>query len=60
MGWLFVGLGGFLGSVGRYLLSMAIPAAAGFPLATFLINIVGLPFVRAALAGRGGWQAGLR
>ena len=50
MGWLFVGLGGFLGSVGRYLLSMAIPAAAGFPIATFLINIVG-SFALGYLAG---------
>lgn len=48
---LFVGMGGFLGSVARYLISL-IPMAqrSGFPLATLLINIVG-SFVIGALAG---------
>lgn len=41
MGWFFVGLGGFLGSVARYLISLVIPAATGFPFATFVVNIVG-------------------
>lgn len=37
---LSVGLGGFLGSVARYGLSLLFPATA-FPFATFIINLVG-------------------
>jgi CrcB protein len=40
---LYVALGGALGSVARYLLSMAVHryAAAGFPYGTFTVNIIG-------------------
>lgn len=39
---LMVGLGGFVGSVGRYLISK-IPCGtvSGFPVATFAVNIIG-------------------
>ncbi len=56
---LLVGAGGFLGSVARYLISL-IPMAGGtgFPLNTFIINIVG-SFVIGALAGLAAKYAGL-
>ena len=38
---LFVFVGGGVGSVLRYLLSLYIPAVSGFPMATFLVNVVG-------------------
>jgi len=40
----FVGLGGFLGSVGRYLLSLLVTqwsSASRFPAATLVVNVVG-------------------
>ena len=40
LAFLSVGLGGFLGSVARYGLSLLFPATA-FPFATFIINLVG-------------------
>jgi fluoride exporter len=36
-----VGCGGMLGSLARYLASMLIPAAIGFPWATLFVNITG-------------------
>ncbi len=39
---LYVGLGGFIGSIGRYLIGLAfIPIAANFPFGTLLINFAG-------------------
>lgn len=40
---LFIGLGGFLGSIARYFLSTAVYRAAGesFPYGTLLVNILG-------------------
>ena len=40
MAMLCVGLGGFVGAVGRYLLGL-VPLEGDFPLMTFLINFVG-------------------
>lgn len=56
--WLIVGLGGFLGSVCRYLLSL-LPYAqrSGFPMITLLINITGA-FIIGMLAGVAGRYAG--
>ena len=50
---LWVALGGGLGAVGRYLLSLA-PFPAGFPVATLLTNFLGAVLIGAvtALAGR--------
>ena len=36
-----VALGGMLGSIARYLASLLIPTAAGFPWATLFVNITG-------------------
>ncbi|TGK35692.1 fluoride efflux transporter CrcB [Leptospira andrefontaineae] len=42
MNLLIVGLGGFLGSVCRYMISQTIPKDFGiFPLSTFVVNIAG-------------------
>lgn len=49
MNCLAVGIGGFVGSVLRYLAGFAIPSN-GFPLGTLTINIVG-SFVLALIAG---------
>lgn len=39
---LYVGLGGFIGSIGRYLVGLAfIPIASNFPFSTLLINFAG-------------------
>ena len=39
---LFVGLGGFIGSVARYLIGLlAVEIASGFPVKTFCINLLG-------------------
>lgn len=38
---LAVGIGGFLGAIGRFLLSEWIPATGAFPLATLFINWIG-------------------
>lgn len=39
---LFVGLGGFIGAVCRYLISLLpVQSESGFPYKTFLINVVG-------------------
>lgn len=39
---LFVGLGGFIGSVARYLIGLlAVETASGFPVKTFCINLLG-------------------
>lgn len=43
---LFVGAGGFIGSIMRYLLGFLSPTSShGFPFATFLINVVGAFFI---------------
>lgn len=57
---LLVALGGAVGSAARYGISLLIPTpSAGFPWATFFVNIVGA-FVIGALAGvagrGGGWM----
>ena len=41
--WLWVGLGGFLGSILRWYIAVNLPSLTGitFPLATFLVNGVG-------------------
>ena len=41
MSFLFVAIGGALGSVLRYVLSLVIPKAAGFPWPTFVANVLG-------------------
>ena len=41
MSFLYVALGGALGSVLRYLLSLVIPKVAGFPWPTFVANVLG-------------------
>ncbi|MGJ4746230.1 fluoride efflux transporter CrcB [Leptospira sp. SA-E8] len=42
MNLLIVGLGGFLGSVCRYMISQNIPKGSGlFPISTFAVNILG-------------------
>lgn len=41
MNFLFVALGGALGSVLRYFLSLVIPKVAGFPWPTFVVNVLG-------------------
>ncbi|PJZ47642.1 fluoride efflux transporter CrcB [Leptospira saintgironsiae] len=42
MNLLIIGLGGFLGSVCRYMISQAIPKDSGpFPISTFIVNIAG-------------------
>ena len=39
---LFVGLGGFIGSVARFLIGLlAVETASGFPVKTFCINLLG-------------------
>lgn len=43
---LCVGLGGFIGSVGRYLLGL-VPYEGDFPLMTFIINFVGAVIIGA-------------
>lgn len=41
-GVLIVGIGGFIGSVARYLVALALPlSATGFPYATLLVNLAG-------------------
>jgi CrcB protein len=41
MSFLFVAIGGALGSVLRYFLSLVIPKVAGFPWPTFVANVLG-------------------
>lgn len=43
MNWFWVGLGGFLGATGRYLVDRAVQSAAGldFPLGTLTVNVLG-------------------
>ena len=43
--YIFVGLGGALGSLLRYFLSTIIKSQGDFPLGTFLINVVGSFFI---------------
>jgi len=59
---LLVFVGGALGTVSRYLLGLAIPTLAGFPLATFLVNVVGAFALGVLLEGllRGGNDVGWR
>jgi len=38
---IWVGLGGFLGSVGRFLLGQVVPQSAGIPYPTLVINLTG-------------------
>ena len=54
---LWVGLGGFVGSVGRYLLSL-LPVRGPFPLATLLTNLLGAVLIGlvVGLAGRAGLE----
>ncbi|NPD30786.1 fluoride efflux transporter CrcB [Eggerthellaceae bacterium zg-1084] len=47
---LAVGVGGFVGSVLRYLAGLAAPSSSGFPVHTLLINVAG-SFALALIAG---------
>jgi len=48
---LFVGIGGFIGSVSRYLISsIPVKPAGGFPIWTLLINISGAFFIGVIIA----------
>ena len=53
---LYVGLGGFVGAVARYLLGL-VPVEGDFPLMTFLVNFSGAVLIgavfEAATAGSG-------
>ncbi|MBM3163755.1 MAG: fluoride efflux transporter CrcB [Chlorobi bacterium] len=43
---LLVGIGGFLGSIARYLVALVMPfAGTGFPFATFTVNLLGSFFI---------------
>jgi len=63
-GWLWVGIGGFLGSAARYGIAMAWPAPAGrFPWATFAVNAAGclaIGLVAGLWARNPHWHADLR
>ena len=55
---LLVGLGGFVGSVGRYLVGVLVsPTAAGIPAPTLLVNVVGSLLI-GLLAGIGQARVG--
>ena len=54
MAMLCVGLGGFVGAVGRYLLGL-VPLEGGFPLMTFLINFVGAVVIGAVFKAATVW-----
>ena len=41
MSWIYVACGGAIGATLRYLLSVLLPFAGGFPWATWLANIIG-------------------
>lgn len=48
MNWILVGIGGFIGSVLRYVVTWTITYQVGvtlFPLGTFLVNIIGCLFI---------------
>lgn len=45
MNFLFVAIGGALGSMLRYFLGLVIPKAAGFPWPTFVANVCGCLFI---------------
>lgn len=51
---LCVGLGGFLGAVGRYLLGL-VPYDGDFPLMTFLVNFLGAVAIGAVVEMAKGW-----
>ncbi len=56
---MIVGLGSFLGGGLRYVVSRLLPVAAGFPLGTFTVNVVGC-FLIGLLYGLkwdGGWMS---
>ena len=57
---LLVGLGGFIGSVARYLLSGAIAKwfPTSFPIGTFIVNVAGCLFIGIiyGIASRFGWM----
>lgn len=58
-----VALGGMCGTTGRYLLSLALPADGGWPVATFIANVVGsflLGVLLEALVRRGDEDPGRR
>lgn len=54
MAMLCVGLGGFVGAVGRYLLGL-VPLEGDFPLMTFLINFVGAVVIGAVFEAATVW-----
>ena len=54
MAMLCVGLGGFIGSVGRYLLGL-VPLEGDFPFMTFLINFVGAVAIGAVFEAATVW-----
>ncbi|MEA5019569.1 MAG: fluoride efflux transporter CrcB [Gordonibacter sp.] len=51
---LCVGIGGFLGSVARYLMGL-IPYEGDFPLMTFLVNFIGAVIIGAVVEAASGW-----
>lgn len=51
---LCVGMGGFIGSVGRYLLGF-VPVEGDFPLMTFLINFIGAVLIGAVFEAAAVW-----
>lgn len=56
---LIVGLGSFLGGGLRYVVSRLLPVAAGFPLGTFAVNIIGCFLIGLLYAMKwdGGWMS---
>lgn len=53
---LCVGAGGFIGSVARYLMGF-IPCEGDFPLATFLVNLIGAVAIGFVAEAAGEWRA---
>lgn len=51
---LCVGMGGFIGSVGRYLLGL-VPVEGDFPLMTFIINLAGAVLIGAVFEAATAW-----
>lgn len=51
---LCVGLGGFIGAVGRYVLGL-VPYEGDFPLMTFLVNFLGAIAIGAVVEAAKGW-----
>ena len=50
MAYLLAALGGALGALGRWGVSLALPSTSGWPWATFLVNVTGCLLIGALLA----------